>query len=150
MRFLSPEKHAQLKKGHLKTGDILLTNRGEIGKIAIVDETYDNANLNSQIAWLRCREVMDNGFLFHALNSPDIQAHFQSAKNGAALQQFTIRQLKELRVPQPPKLEQKTIVTKLELLSTETQRLAGHYQQKQAALAAGRQSLLNQAFAGEL
>ena len=150
MRFLSPEKHAQLKKGHLKTGDILLTNRGEIGKTAIVDEEFDNANLNSQIAWLRCREGMENVFLFHALNSPDIQAHFQSAKNGAALQQFTIRQLKELRVPQPPKSEQKTVVAKLDALATETQRLAGLYQQKQAALAALKKSLLHDAFRGAL
>ena len=120
MRFLSPEKHVQLKKGHLKTGDILLTNRGEIGKTAIVDDEYDNANLNSQIAWLRCREEMNNGFLFHALSFPAIQRHFQSAKNGAALQQFTIRQLKALRVPQPPKSEQKTIVIELESLSVET------------------------------
>ena len=80
MRFLTPEKHAQLKKGHLKTGDILLTNRGEIGKTAIVDEEYDNANLNSQIAWLRCREGMDNRFLFHALNSPEIQAHLNQRR----------------------------------------------------------------------
>ena len=65
MRFLSPEKHNKLKKGHLKTGDILLTNRGEIGKTAIVDKEYDNANLNSQIAWLRCREVRFPSFFAH-------------------------------------------------------------------------------------
>lgn len=62
MRFLSIEKHAQLKKGHLKTGDILFTNRGEIGKTAIVDAVFNNANLNSQIAWLRCRGSVNNRF----------------------------------------------------------------------------------------
>src|SRR5206468_3499424 len=49
MRFLSLEKHALLKKGHLKTGDVLVTNRGEIGKIALVQSEYNNSNLNSQI-----------------------------------------------------------------------------------------------------
>ena len=34
--------------------------------------------------------------------------------------------------------------------ATETQRLAGHYEQKQAALAALKKSLLHQAFTGEL
>src|ERR1035438_8720374 len=106
MRFLSPQKHAQLKKGHLKTGDVLFTNRGEIGKTAIVDSEYDNANLNSQIAWLRCRENLNNRFLFHVLNSGEMKAHLQLSKNGAALQQFTIRQLKELKMPLPPKNEQ--------------------------------------------
>ncbi len=110
MRFLSPGKHMQLKKGHLKTGDILITNRGEIGKTAIVDSNYDNANLNSQIAWLRCREGVCNRFLFHFLNSESIQNHFQISKNGAALQQFTIKQLKALTIPIPPLPEQQRIV----------------------------------------
>ena len=50
MRFISRGKHLQLKKGHLKAGDVLFTNRGEIGKVAIVDENFDGANLNSQLA----------------------------------------------------------------------------------------------------
>ena len=39
---------------------------------------------------------------------------------------------------------------KLDPLATETQRLAGHYEQKQAAQAALKMSLLHQAFTGEL
>ena len=127
-----------------------LTNRGEIGKIGIVGETYDNANLNSQIAWLRCRQEMNHRFLFHALNSPVIQAHFQSAKNGAALQQFTIRQIKALAVPLPPKPAQRRIVTSLDVLDEETQRLESLYQQKLAALDELKKSLLHRAFSGEL
>lgn len=150
MRFLSTEKHAQLKKGHLKTGDVLFTNRGEIGNTAIVDSDYDNANLNSQIAWLRCRDVMNNRFLFHILNSGEMKAHFQLSKNGAALQQFTIRQLKELKLPVPPKNEQWVIVTKIDALATETQRLESLYQQKLAALDALKKSLLHQAFTGNI
>ena len=114
MRFLTPEKHAILKKGHLKSGDILITNRGEIGKTAIVDDDFENSNLNSQIAWLRCREEIDNKFLYYTLNSVDIQKHFQTSKSGTALQQFTIKQLKELSLSLPHKCEQQRIVTILD------------------------------------
>ena len=38
--YISHEKHLQLKKGHLKAGDVLFTNRGEIGKVAIVNEEF--------------------------------------------------------------------------------------------------------------
>jgi type I restriction enzyme, S subunit len=150
MRFLSPQKHAQLKKGHLKTGDILITNRGEIGKTAIVDSDYDNANLNSQIAWLRCREGMDNRFLFYVLNSDDIQQHFQSSMSGAALQQFTIKQLKALRVPSPPVAQQEALVEQLDALSEKTQRLASLYRHKLVALDGLKKSLLHEAFVGAL
>jgi len=150
MRFLSPEKHAQLKKGHLKTGDILFTNRGEIGKTAIVDADHDGSNLNSQIAWLRCGEMLDNRFLFHVLNSGAIKSHLELSKNGAALQQFTIRQIKELKIPIPSKQEQKALVVSLDGLSEETQRLESICQQKLAALDELKKSLLHQAFSGKL
>lgn len=150
MRFLTAEKHAELKKGHLRTGDVLVTNRGEIGKTAIVDEAHDNSNLNSQIAWLRCTNKIENRFLFHALSSPQIQSHFQSAKNGAALQQFTIRQLKELRVPMPSRADQKLIANQLDALAAETDTLASISQRKLAALDELKKSLLHQAFTGQL
>ncbi len=150
MRFLSPEKHARLKKGHLKEGDILITNRGEIGKTAIVDSAYDGANLNSQIAWLRCGDEINNKFLFHMLNSSDMQRGFQASKNGAALQQFTIRQLKSLRVPVPQPQEQWAVAAELDELEDTTSRLALIYWQKLAAIEALKQSLLHQAFSGDL
>lgn len=116
MRYLSPDKHAQLKKGHLKTGDILFTNRGEIGKTAIVDVNHDGSNLNSQIAWLRCGEILSNRLLFHVLNSDEIKSFLELSKNGAALQQFTIRQIKELKIPIPPKDLQGALVVRLDSL----------------------------------
>ena len=79
-----------------------------------------------------------------------IQAHFKSAKNGAALQQFTIRQVKELEVPLPPIQEQRRIAATLDVLDAETQCLRSVYQQKLEALATLKQSILQKAFAGEL
>lgn len=150
MRFLSPQKHEQLKKGHLKTGDILITNRGEIGRTALVDECYDGANLNSQIAWLRCRKLMHNKFLFHVLNSEKIRSHFQSAKSGTALQQFTIKQLKALRIPAPPIDVQQSISARLDDFSEGVKSLSAIYLRKLAALDELKKSLLHQAFTGQL
>jgi len=150
MRFLSPKKHSQLKKGHLKTGDILFTNRGEIGKMAIVDPSHDGSNLNSQVAWLRCSETLNNRFLFHFLHSGKIKAHLESAKNGAALQQFTIKQIKELKIPIPSKDQQREIVLGLNGLSKETQRLTRLYEQKLEALDSLKKSILHEAFSGNL
>lgn len=46
--------------------------------------------------------------------------------------------------------EQKRIVTQLDTLAAESQRLTRLYEQKLAALAALKKSLLHQAFSGEL
>lgn len=114
MKFITPQKHQILKKGHLNAGDVLFTNRGEIGKIAIVGSDFENANLNSQIAWFRCLEKINNRFLFYFLASPSMKTYYSVEKNGAALQQFTIRQINEIEIPLPPLPEQQHIVSILD------------------------------------
>lgn len=114
MKFITPSKHQILKKGHLKAGDILFTNRGEIGKMAIAGYDFENANLNSQIAWFRCLEKINNRFLFYFLASPSMKTYYSVEKNGAALQQFTIRQINEIEIPLPPLPEQQRIVSILD------------------------------------
>lgn len=48
--FISQDKHNELKKGHLKENDILITTRGaSIGKFAYVTNQYIGMNLNSQL-----------------------------------------------------------------------------------------------------
>jgi len=150
MRFLSPEKHAQLKKGHLKAGDVLVTNRGEIGRTAIVDSAYDNSNLNSQIAWLRCSERMDYRFLFYVLNSDEVQRQFASSTSGTALQQFTIRQLKSVRVPVLQIDVQRAIVAQLSRFSAETQLLEDLCRRKLDALDDLKCAFLHHALDGQL
>jgi len=112
--YISEEKHQQLKKGHLKTGDILFSNRGEIGKVAYVDERFDGANLNSQLAWLRSKEKLDSWYLLWILMSDYTQQQLTVLKQGATLQQFTIKQLSSFEIPLPPLAVQKQIVERIE------------------------------------
>jgi type I restriction enzyme S subunit len=114
IRFISAEKHKILKKGHLKTGDILFTNRGQIGEKAIVDERFNGSNLNSQLAWFRCDEQINNRYLFYFLESPAILKFIDSNTNGTALQQLTIRQIRKLEIVFPTIEEQKQIVAILD------------------------------------
>ena len=150
MRFLTAAKHAKLKKGHLKEGDVLFTNRGEIGKTAIVDAQYDNANLNSQIAWLRCKDELSNRYLLHCLNSSRMQAQFGASQSGAALQQFTIRQLKAVQIAVPSLAEQNAAASRADDMEQESQRLSDIYTAKSAACDSLKASALHHAFSGKL
>ena len=114
IKYISKEKHTQLKKGHLKTNDILFTNRGEIGKVAIVDERFNGANLNSQIAWLRSNNNILPLYLISVLMSDYAQSQLSSLKQGATLQQFTIKQLSTFEIPLPSLERQEQIVEKIE------------------------------------
>ena len=58
--------------------------------------------------------------------------------------------VREFPIQLPPMTEQRDVCGKLDALATETQRLARHYEQKQAALAAWKQPRLHDAFRGVL
>ncbi|OYX61841.1 MAG: hypothetical protein B7Y89_11855 [Novosphingobium sp. 32-60-15] len=148
--YISPDKHRELKKGHLKTGDVLFTNRGEIGKVAIIGEDLDGANLNSQIAWLRCSDEIMPQYLFFYLQSGKMKKHYQQTQSGAALQQFTIKMLQNVKVRFPPRFKQVRLVEKLEKSRNEIGKLEASYNQKLATFTELKQSLLQKAFAGEL
>jgi type I restriction enzyme M protein len=112
IKYITKEKHEKLKKGHLKENDVLFTNRGEIGKTAIIPKEFHGANLNSQIAWLRSKSLeLNPKYLFNILNSKIIQDSISS--EGATLKQFTIKSLKTLQIPLPPLEVQEQIVAEI-------------------------------------
>ena len=109
--FISEKKHLELKKGHIKEGDILLTNRGAgIGELAFVDKRFNNSNLNSQIAWLRCKDVVVNRYLYYIFLSKNMQDIIMKLKTGTALPQLTITEINKIRIYLPPKKKQMELI----------------------------------------
>lgn len=150
MRFISEKKHNELKKGHLKTGDVLITNRGEIGTLAIVNSEFDGSNLNSQIAWLRVSNLAINRYLYYFLSSPNANTQFFQGTTGAALQQLTISTLKKIKVPIVPLRKQVVLTDRLDKLKKGSSEIIASYDAKLVAAKNLRQSILESAFAGEL
>lgn len=150
LKFITPEKHLKLKKGHIKVNDILFTNRGEIGKIAIIQPPFETANLNSQIVWLRCNSLLNNEYLYYYLQTPSMRRLYSDNKTGTALQQLTVRQIKEIKVPVPDLTTQLQIAHTLNTLENYIGTLENMYLKKQIALDSLKKCLLNKAFSGEL
>ncbi len=116
LQYILPEKHEQLKKGHLEDGDILFANRGMIGKLAIVPNGFTPANLNSQLAWLRGYDEVQSKMLYYQLQSIDIENQIRGLTTGTALKQLPIGNLKKISLAIPPLPEQQRIVAKLDSL----------------------------------
>ncbi len=95
----------------------------------LLDADYLNYFLNSRIAFDYGKTVV-----ISSVNQANI--------NGAKLKTYPI--------PTPSLSEQNAIVTQLDALAAETQRLTRLYEQKRAALADLKKALLHQAFSGEL
>lgn len=148
--FLTEDKHKELKKGHLKIGDILITNRGEIGKVAIVDERFENSNLNSQIAWLRCSSLLKNQYLFFFLMSAKMKFFYNDTKTGAALQQLPIGKIEKIIIPLPSMEVQIKRCDKFLLVQQKCIFAKTYYKNKAIQLSQFKNSILKQAFNGEL
>lgn len=103
MKYISEELHGTLLKGHLKERDILVVVRGNgCGKVGFVPEEYEDANINAQLALLRCDNVSVNSeFLYYLLSTTEYQYKLKALSSGSAQPQLTISSLKKLQLDLP-------------------------------------------------
>ncbi len=94
-------------------------------------------------------DVVDKRFLLHLLEW-DVEQIKQAHGTGTTMMHVGKASMEARVVPIAPWIEQRQIVDQLDGLASETQRLESLYQQKLAALAALKRSLLHQAFTGAL
>jgi type I restriction enzyme S subunit len=133
-----------------ETGDILIVSRGAtVGRTCVVKTNRMFCLLGSVIL-LKVGKTQSSQFVSYALKSPAIRSQLITASEAAAQQAIYLRDIKPLKIGCPSLTEQRVIVSQLDALNTETQRLASLYERKLAALEALKKSLLHQAFTGEL
>jgi type I restriction enzyme S subunit len=115
--FITREKDAQLRKGKLSRGDIVITTRGTVGNIAYYDSyvPYENIRINSGMAIIRNKSTdFDERFLNLLMNSPLAVEQIELLAFGSAQPQLTISIIKGLQIPKPSLEEQKMIARTVE------------------------------------
>ena len=101
--YISEQKYSEIKKGRAQRGDIFMTTRGSIGKVARFDCEHETALINAQILILRADpNQLDSRFLFHTLRSPLFKTHLANFASGSAQPQIPITDLREVDLPIPP------------------------------------------------
>jgi len=131
-----------------KQGDVLLTAIGTIGEIYVVEGNRDFYFKDGNVLWLRGFTAVNPHFLKYVLVS--FVESLNKMAHGAAYSALPIQRLNAHRIFVPPPTEQEAIVSQLDSLNDETQRLEAIYRRKLAALEALKKSLLHHAFTGEL
>lgn len=106
--------------------------------------------LVQRTARLRGNGSLNNRFLVYLISSGAFTRHILGVQTGIGVPHISGQQIKDFPFLKPPVKEQVQVADKLDALATETQRLERLYAQKQAALAALKESLLHQAFTGQL
>ena len=101
-------------------------------------------------ARLRVSKRLSWRYLFHLLRSQEFVSYLLGGQTGLGVPHISGKQILSFEFSRPSFAEQEQIATQLDALAAETRRLASICEEKQAALAALKKSLLHQAFAGEL
>ena len=118
MRYIDAELHSVLTSGHLKTDDILVTTRGDIGMVAIVSEDFNGANINAQICLLRVGQELNAYFLLQFLGSVNGKKQFKQLQTGSALKQLPKGNLRKIKLKKPFLEEQQKIANFLSSLDS--------------------------------
>jgi type I restriction enzyme, S subunit len=151
IKYIDEKQHVEMhRRVAPRRGDILLAKNGTTGIAAIVDRdtVFD---IYVSLAHLRALPMLLPRFLLHFINSPVAKVQFNKRLKGVGVPNLHLEEIREVLIDFPSiLLEQERIVTQLDDLATETQNLTRIYEQKLAALAALKKSLLHQAFSGEL
>ena len=108
---ISEECHEKLKRSQLKSGDILFSIAGAIGRVAIVTEEMLPANTNQALAIIRVAD--DDVYLPYIkliLTSPIAIEQFEKKKQGVAQLNLSLKDINELSIPLPSKEKQIELV----------------------------------------
>ncbi|HFQ5165017.1 TPA: restriction endonuclease subunit S [Vibrio vulnificus] len=115
MNFISKEAHAVMERSKIKSGDILMTITGNIGRIATLPYEIPEANINQHIAKISVIDGISSAYIAQALQQEHYSRYYERILTGQAYPQISLKQVRETPVLIPSYQEQQKIA---EVLST--------------------------------
>src|SRR5439155_14136645 len=97
-------------------GDVLISVQGSVGRVGVVLDALDGANISRTIARIRPVTPELMSWLATALKCPQSQSAIKAVIGGTTRDSLNIRDLRELQIAVPPLAEQDRIATKVSAL----------------------------------
>ncbi|HBC3854880.1 TPA: restriction endonuclease subunit S [Vibrio parahaemolyticus] len=109
---ISHELDLEYRRSRIATNDILISLVGTVGRIGLVPEELNGANIHRNLGRIRTKNYE---FLVHYLNSDIAKNKIGLSSSGSSQSALNLSVLKALKVPVPPLPEQRKIA---QILST--------------------------------
>ena len=140
--YISEAANEVLKRSEVHGNDILIAITGDIGKVGIIPDTVEKANINQHIARVRIRKEALPYFVYQYLASDDTQKEYQKIKTGLSMPQLSLEQVRDIVVKIPEFNEQGKIADCLRRIDT----LITLHQRKYEKLVNIKKSMLDKMF----
>jgi type I restriction enzyme, S subunit len=147
--FIPAEFDRRIAKSRLAPGDIAIVRTGYPGTAAVVPDGLPKSNC-SDLVIMRPGPDVSPHFLVSFFNSAFGKRMVLGKLVGAAQKHFNVGAAKSVVLHMPPLPEQRRIIDRVDEVRAEVARLELLHTRKLAALDELKQSLLHQAFSGQL
>ncbi len=150
-KYLSPQRAATIRKGLAKNRDVLFAHNATVGPVAILSTTEDVVILGTSLTYYRCDpQHIHPEYLAHFMMSPAFTGQYRQVMKQSTRNQVPITKQREFFHIIPPIDVQRQIADDLDALAEQIERLVEAETRKLSALDELKQSLLHQAFSGQL
>ena len=152
IRFLTPDKAANLARHEFKPDDILITKLGDpLGKACIVPASIGRGVIVADLVRVRPDEkLVDRKYLTYAINSPTLVKQFELHTKGTTRPRVNLSVLRQLPIPLAPRKIQTRIVAELEKQFSRLDEAVANLQRVKANLKRYKASVLKDAVGGRL
>ena len=151
MRYITESAYQFLKKSQIFGGELIMSKIGNAGKVYLMPEITRPCSLAMNLFLIRLNDAKaSNSYVYRFLKSDCGEKQIRSKLKGAATQTITKESVRSLLIPLLPRRLQDVFVIDIDKIEVEAQSLKALYQRKLALLEELKQSLLHQAFSGQL
>jgi type I restriction enzyme S subunit len=150
IRSTTPEIHQAYRRSSLREGDLLLTIRGTVGRLAEVPAELDGGNITQDSVRIAVLPGVSRRFIYWFLHSPAAQGYFRANQKGVAVRGINVGDVRPMELPVCSFEEQEEIVRRVDHAMVEIDRLAAEAAAGRRLLGRLDQAVLAKAFRGEL
>jgi type I restriction enzyme S subunit len=150
-KFLTPKRADTLRKGVAQNRDVIFAHNATVGPVALLTTEEPRVILSTSLTYYRCDESkVSPEFLVFAMRSAGFKRQYEAVMEQATRNQVPITMQRTFTHLIPSMGEQLKFAEAGIQIENDARELDRQYSQKLQDIDALRQSLLQQAFAGEL
>jgi len=115
-KYYPESLNSEISKYFLKENDLLVSLTGNVGRVALLPNSFLPAALNQRVACLRIngQSLILEKYLYHILNLDNFEEECINAASGVAQKNLSTEWLKTFEIPLPPLEVQEVIVAELD------------------------------------
>lgn len=147
--FISWEKYYESPEIMVRKGDLLMAQRGSLGKVALVRDDIGEATINPSLVLINNLKIGDV-FLYYYLVSNSCLTYIQLLNTATAVPMISQNQIENLFVPVPSVVEQHAISAFLDKKTNELDTTISELQSQIEDLKAYKSSVISEAVTGKV